>query len=152
MSELLTNLKNVGIATTVIALITIFVVGCLKLIPGLKNMKSKEGRKAVYQVLNLVIAGGLSVAYCYFMQKTGWTKEMLTFIGIAIAEVNALYPLYENLGLRALVKKIVSLLIPSKAKKADEVIDAVADIVEKPISSTKVAEKQKKAEKTGWLE
>lgn len=153
MSEIWKSLLDVVLAPTIVALITIFIVGCFKFIPGLKNIKSSTGRKAVFQLLSFAWAGLLSTLYHLFILKGGWNIELLSFIGTAIAEVNIIYPLYENFGLRDLVKKIISLLAPSKAKKLGEVVDGVADVVEEKItSSQEVAEKQEKAKKTGWLE
>lgn len=152
MTEFITNIKNVGIATTVIALVTIFLVGCLKFIPALKNMKNTDARKAVYQILSFVVSGGLSVAYHIFIAKGGWDMNLLHFTSLAMAEVNVIYPLYENLGLRALLKKLGSLLLPSKKDKIDSVVDTVADSLEGQPNSEQVAKNQAKAEKTGWLQ
>lgn len=155
MEELFTILADVGIATTAIALITIFLVGCIKLIPSLKQMKSEQGKKAIYQVLNLVMASALSIPYHIVIAKGTWDMNLLSFISVVAVEVNALYPLYENLGIRALLKKIVSLLIPSRAAKINQVIDSVSSVeqgTEKVLTSEQIKEKQEKSEKTGWLE
>lgn len=160
MNEILTNLSDIALATTVIALISIFLVGCLKMIPALKNMQNRQGRKAIYQVLSLVISAGLAVGYHFVIAKGTWSWDLVSFILVVIAEVNVIYPLYENLGIRALFKKIVSLIIPSKAETVNKIVDAVADTIEKTEaekdailpSSEEVKEKQEKSEKTGWLE
>lgn len=156
LTELFTNLRDVGIAVLVIALISIFLVGCFKLIPGLKNMNSKVGRKAIYFSLSLVISGGLAVIYWIFIQEGGWDMDLLSFVVSTIATVNIIYPIYENTGLRDLLKKIVSLLIPSKKTEVSQVIDSVSaslgSEVETLPTSAEVKEKQEKSEKTGWLE
>lgn len=151
MEEFLSNLKNVALAPTLISFIVIFLVGCIKLIPGIKGMRSKDARKTLYQVLNIVLAGGLALGYHVVIVHGELDKTMIEFIGIVVAEVNVLYPLYENFGIRALFKKIVSLLIPSKAEKVDKVLDKVVP-EEHPLSSAEVAAKQAKSEKTGWLQ
>lgn len=156
LTELFTNLRDVGIAVLVIALISIFLVGCFKLIPRLKNMNSKVGRKAIYFGLSLVISGGLSIVYWIFIQKGGWDMDLLSFVVYTIATVNIIYPIYENTGLRDLLKKIGSLLIPSKKEEVSKVIDSVSASlggeVETLPTSAEVKEKQEKSEKTGWLE
>lgn len=114
MEQIFENLKDVGLATTVIALIVIFLVGCVKLIPQVKNMNVNL-RKALYQVLNVVFGGILSVLYMLFISKSGWNMDMLRFAIIVVVEINALYPFYENLGLRELLKKIASLIFKKKS-------------------------------------
>lgn len=119
MEQIFENLKDVEWATTVISLITIFLIGCVKLIPAVKNM-NKNLRKALYQALNIVFGGILSVLYTLFIVKGGWDMDMLRFAIIVVIEINVLYPLYENLGLRELWKKILSLIFKKKDKKAVE--------------------------------
>lgn len=149
--EFLTNFANPIIASTCIAVITIAIVGIFKFIPGLKNMKSKQGRKAVYQLLSLVFSGGMAIAYHILVAKGAWDEALITFILGACAEVNVLYPLYENFGIRWVVHKLGSLLVPSKSKQIDETFDKVTDALTQP-TSAEVAEKQKRSEETGWLE
>jgi hypothetical protein len=151
MNEFWSNFKNSAIAAMVIALITIFIVGCFKLIPGLKNMKNTGFRKAIYQGLSLVFSCAMAILYHLFVTKGTWNMEMLSFILLCVTTTNAFYPLYENLGLRAIVKKIVTLLIPSKSKDVNEVVDKVADTVEKTLTSQEVEKNQAETEKTGWL-
>ena len=119
MEQIFENLKDVGLATTVISLITIFLIGCVKLIPAVKNMNTNL-RKALYQALNIVFGGILSVLYTLFIVKGGWDMDMLRFAIIVVIEINALYPLYENLGLRELWKKILSLIFKKKDTKVVE--------------------------------
>ena len=119
MDDIIVNLADVTLATTVIALISIFVVGCFKLIPGLKNMENKQGRKAIYQALSLVISAGLATGYHFLIAHGVLDWGLVSFILVVVAEVNVIYPLYENLGLRALLKKIICLIIPSKAKEVN---------------------------------
>lgn len=119
MEQIFENLKDVGLATTVISLITIFLIGCVKLIPAVKNMNTNL-RKALYQALNIVFGGILSVLYTLFIAKGGWDMNMLRFAIIVVIEINALYPLYENLGLRELWKKILSLIFKKKDTKGVE--------------------------------
>ena len=82
--------------------------------------------------------------------------DLLSFVVSTIATVNIIYPIYENTGLRDLLKKIVSLLIPSKKTEVSQVIDSVSaslgSEVETLPTSAEVKEKQEKSEKTGWLE
>lgn len=82
--------------------------------------------------------------------------ELLSFVIYTILAVNIIYPFYENTGLRDLLKKIVSLLIPSKKEEVSKVIDSVSASlggeVETLPTSAEVKEKQEKSEKTGWLE
>lgn len=125
MTEFFSTIKDEGVATTVIALLTIFLVGCIKHFPFIKNMKNTDARKAIYQILNLAISAGLALAYQHFVVKGAWNMEMLQFISFTMAEVNVIYPLYENLGARALIKKLGSLLFPSKANKISGAVDAV---------------------------
>lgn len=143
MEQIFENLKDVGLATTVISLITIFLIGCVKLIPAVKNMNTNL-RKALYQALNIVFGGILSVLYTLFIVKGGWDMNMLRFAIIVVIEINALYPLYENLGLRELWKKILSLIFKKKDTKVVE--------GETNASSTTEEDKKETFSDSEWLE
>lgn len=143
MEQIFENLKDVGLATTVISLITIFLIGCVKLIPAVKNMNTNL-RKALYQALNIVFGGILSVLYTLFIVKGGWDMDMLRFAVIVVIEINALYPLYENLGLRELWKKILSLIFK---KKDTKVVEGVTNA-----SSTTEEDKKETFSDSEWLE
>ena len=143
MEQIFENLKDVGLATTVISLITIFLVGCVKLIPAVKNMNTNL-RKALYQALNIVFGGILSVLYTLFIVKGGWDMNMLRFAIIVVIEINALYPLYENLGLRELWKKILSLIFK---KKDTKVVEGATNA-----SSTTEEDKKETFSDSEWLE
>lgn len=152
MSELLVNLGNQTKMATVIAILTIMIVGLFKFIPALKNMQNKNLRKAIYQVMSLAISSGLAIAYQLWRNGGQWSADIAAFITIAMAQVNIIYPLYENLGIRALVKLLAKVLIPSKSKKVDQVVDSIPT-VEEPTrpTSEEVAQRQKQAEQDGWL-
>lgn len=143
MEQIFENLKDVGLATTVISLITIFLIGCVKLIPAVKNMNTNL-RKALYQALNIVFGGILSVLYTLFIVKGGWDMNMLRFAIVVVIEINALYPLYENLGLRELWKKILSLIFKKKDKK---VVEGATNA-----SSTTEEDKKETFSDSEWLE
>lgn len=143
MEQIFENLKDVGLATTVISLITIFLIGCVKLIPAVKNMNTNL-RKALYQALNIVFGGILSVLYTLFIVKGGWDMGMLRFAIIVVIEINALYPLYENLGLRELWKKILSLIFK---KKDTKVVEGATNA-----SSTTEEDKKETFSDSEWLE
>lgn len=143
MEQIFENLKDVGLATTVISLITIFLIGCVKLIPAVKNMNTNL-RKALYQALNIVFGGILSVLYTLFIAKGGWDMNMLRFAIIVVIEINALYPLYENLGLRELWKKILSLIFK---KKDTKVVEGATNA-----SSTTEEDKKETFSDSEWLE
>lgn len=143
MEQIFENLKDVGLATTVISLITIFLIGCVKLIPAVKNMNTNL-RKALYQALNIVFGGILSVLYTLFIAKGGWDMDMLRFAIIVVIEINALYPLYENLGLRELWKKILSLIFK---KKDTKVVEGATNA-----SSTTGEDKKETFSDSEWLE
>ena len=143
MEQIFENLKDVGLATTVISLITIFLIGCVKLIPAVKNMNTNL-RKALYQALNIVFGGILSVLYTLFIAKGGWDMDMLRFAVIVVIEINALYPLYENLGLRELWKKILSLIFK---KKDTKVVEGATNA-----SSTTEEDKKETFSDSEWLE
>lgn len=143
MEQIFENLKDVGLATTVISLITIFLIGCVKLIPAVENMNTNL-RKALYQALNIVFGGILSVLYTLFIAKGGWDMNMLRFAIIVVIEINALYPLYENLGLRELWKKILSLIFK---KKDTKVVEGATNA-----SSTTEEDKKETFSDSEWLE
>lgn len=141
MEQIFTNLCDIGIATSVISLISIFLVGCIKIIPFIKNIKTGI-RKAVYQGLSIVFSSAISIVYYIFIGNGQWNMDLLRFILIVIAEVNVLYPLYENLGLRALIRKIGSLV--ASPRKAQEAIEEDKRALEEA--------SEKKEPDNGWLE
>ena len=157
MNELLENLSNDTIATLVGALVVIMAVGCFKFIPALKNLKNSQAKKTIYHAISLVASALLAVLYCLFIKKAGWGMHMLTCAGTILVEVRVIYPIYENWGIRALFRKILGLVIPSKAKKVDKVLDLVlntntSDTSSEVLTSQQVKENQEKLEKTGWLQ
>lgn len=140
-------MKDIGVATLVIASITIFIVGCLKMIPGWEKV-GKDGRKALYQILNIVLAVGLSIVYHLFMAKGQWDIDMITFAGLVVTEVNILYPIYENLGPRKFLRWVGNSIKALFTKNKEMVIEGK----DTPMTSDEVQKKQEKADKTGWLE
>lgn len=116
MQQIFENFLDVGVATTVIALAVILIVGLVKLIPAVKNM-NKNWRKALLQVLSIILGGAISVAYCMVVEKMGWHMDLLYFASIVVAEINVIYPLYENLGIRELLKKVANGIYSALFKK-----------------------------------
>ena len=81
--------------------------------------------------------------------------DMLRFAVIVVAEVNMLYPLYENLGLRQLVRKIggalYNLLFKKDAKKQVEKLHTEA-LSSTTTESSKKEEKKETFSEGEWLE
>ena len=118
MEQIFENLKDVGLATTVISLLVIFLVGCVKTIPAVQKIDT-NWKKVLYQGLNIVFGVAISILYTLIIVKGGWDLNMLRFAVIVVVETNAIYPLYENLGLRQLWQKIVSLIFKKDTATID---------------------------------
>lgn len=113
------DLTRYGVAATLISIITILIVGCVKSFSAIKAIPSKQQKKAAYQSLSLAISVVLSTV-CYFIFFSAEAgKEFLAFVLTSAVETNALYPIYENYGLRGLLLKLYTVIFPKK-KEVEE--------------------------------
>lgn len=156
MQEFLTIIKNKIVAAPVIAILVIIIVGIFKLLPGWEKV-NKTGRKAIYETLALIFSVGISLAYELLFLKEGWSELTLQFVITAVAELHVAYPIYENYGIRDLIRKIGTLLHLSKTNKEERsnTVSETGSSVESDVEDTDKKETKKEEDsqsQEGWLE
>lgn len=115
-----------GLEIALLAFATIFIVGIFKLVfkKGFEKMNS-NGKKAIYETLSLVFAYALTTLWMY--ARTAWFNisadpfdwmTALKTASVTVIAVKAMYPVYENYGIRALLR-LVGNFILSWFKKKD---------------------------------
>lgn len=110
-------LEKYGLDVVLIALISIFLVGCVKVLFSKALKKVGRGAaKTVYETLSISFALALSAAWMLLKGKFGLQADVFTadlFIKrstLVYAAVKIMYPLYENYHLRDLVRLIGKLI------------------------------------------
>lgn len=125
--SILTNFLNqYGIAGIVIACIIIFVIGILKFFKVFNKIE-KSARKPIFLILDIALAFGLTALY-YVIFNISFSINYIVYSLSIVPVVLALYAVYENLGLRKLLKLIGNFIITVVAN--DKVKKAVTDITE----------------------
>lgn len=113
----MTNINNIlatnGWAVAIATALTILAVGALKTFHVFDKIAQKA-RKPLYQALNLAFAAIFAVAMNAILNRP-WNQQFAGFAITVAASVNMVYPLYENLGLRDIVKKLGAIIINAAA-------------------------------------
>lgn len=115
-----------GVEIALLSLATIFLVGVVKLIfkKGFARINTNV-KKAIYETLSLVFAYALTILWMY--ARTAWFNistipfdwvVSLKAASVTMLAVKAMYPVYENYGIRALVR-LIGKFIASWFKKKD---------------------------------
>lgn len=119
-----------GLEIVLLAFVTIFLVGVVKVIfkKGFAKM-NVNARKAIYETLSLVFAFALTTLWMYAKvawfglssQSFDWMIALKSASVTAIA-VKAMYPIYEGYGLRALVRLLGNFIVSwfKKGKKEED--------------------------------
>ena len=127
IQQLWTFVQQYGIEITGLAFTTIFMVGVIKLVFKKPLAKvDKNGRKAIYEVTSMILMYGLTALWIY--ARVAWfhisdaafdMNLVIKTAGTAYVVVKVMYPLYENLGLRQLLR-ILGNFVLSWSKKKEE--------------------------------
>lgn len=124
--DILSLIETYGLDVILIALLSIFLVGCVKVVfrKSFEKM-GKGGAKAVYETLSITFALALSALWILCRHYLGLPQETFTadlFMkrsSLVYASVKIMYPLYENYHLRDLVRMIGRLVLKLFAKKSN---------------------------------
>lgn len=137
MEQLIDQLWNFvyqyGLEITMLAFVTIFIVGIVKIsFKDYFTKINKNVKKAIYETVSVVLAYGLTIIWMY--AKVNWLGingeefELITSLKSASATllaVKVMYPVYENFGIRELFKMfgnfVVSLIKKEKEEKKEEI-------------------------------
>lgn len=128
MEEFIEQLHNFmmvyGLEIILIALATVIMVGVVKIIFKKKLATvNKTGRKTIYEVLSVLFAliataGWLLLKqYVFNLTTTPMTLESTLKVAATVSiVVKVMYPIYENYGLRALMRAVISAIFDKKKK------------------------------------
>jgi hypothetical protein len=108
--ELGTLVLEYGVESVLIALITILLVGVVKI--AFKNQLdkvAKENRKVIYEVASIVIVVLLTVGWVA-ISGGGAFELYMTKILASYGGMKVMYPLYENFKIRDLFQLIVKII------------------------------------------
>ena len=117
-----------GPEIVLIAATTILLVGIVKLIFKTKLEKvNKTGRKTIYEVLSasftLIATVGwlLLKQYVFNLTTTPMTLESILKVAATVnIVVKVMYPIYENYGLRELMRTVISVIFDKKKKDEEK--------------------------------
>ena len=107
MDKIISYVETYGLAILVIALITIFLIGTLKLCKAYNWIKSTKIKKLVYYISDVIFAFGGSAIY-FAIFKINFS-EYLVYAGAELGVTTTLYAVYENFGIRELVKFVLAI-------------------------------------------
>ena len=137
MEGILTRvIDSYGLWIVLIALVSIFLVGCIKVLFAKGFAKLGSRAKPIYETLSITISLGLAALWIFV--KGAWfglpadpfTVELfIKEATLVYAAVKIIYPLYENYKLRDLVRLIGRLIKAMFVKKKKD--------AEKPEEETK---------------
>lgn len=146
MDKLLSYIQTYGLSILVIAVSIITVIGILKVCKVFDKIKSKNVKKFIYYALDIALSFGGSAIYfaCFHKSFSGYPMYCVAELTV----VTTLYAIYENCGLRAFVKYLLSLTINALKKKPEDQLGKWAEKIglEKSLEElqNKLAEKEAK--------
>lgn len=104
-----------GLPILFISIAVIFIIGVLKYFKVFDKIKSANVKKFIYYALDIVLSFGL-VAIYFAVDKISFTTY-LNYCFKTVTAVTAIYAIYENFGLRKLVRCLGTWFINFVAKK-----------------------------------
>lgn len=146
MDKLLSYIETYGLSILVVAISIIVVIGLLKVCKVFDKIQSKNVKKFIYYALDIVLSFGGSAIYfaCFHKDFAGYAVYCVSELTV----VTTLYAVYENCGLRAFVKFLLSLTINALKKNPEDQLGKWAEKVglEKSLEElqNKIAEKEAK--------
>lgn len=105
MDKIISYVETYGLAILIIALSIIFIIGVLKLCKAFSFIKSAKIKKLVYYITDVIFAFGGSAIY-FAIFKINFS-EYLVYAGAQLGVTTTLYAVYENFGIRELVKLVL---------------------------------------------
>ncbi len=105
MDKIISYVETYGLAILVIAVSIIFLIGILKLCKAFCWIKSSKIKKLVYYISDVALAFGGSAIY-FALFKISFS-EYLVYAGAELGVTTTLYAVYENFGVRELVKLVL---------------------------------------------
>lgn len=121
-------MKEVIMCASIITAIVLCFVGIIKL--PFKTFKEKHPKwyRATFCIISLILAVGLPfIAQLYILKGAIYSVEFLVLILTTVAGVFGLYTSYEGLGLKSLVKLLVSKIAELFSKSEDKKIKAFVE-------------------------
>lgn len=104
-----------GLPILFISIAVIFIIGVLKYFKVFDKIKSANVKKFIYYALDIVLSFGL-VAIYFAVDKISFTTY-LNYCFKTVTAVTAIYAIYENFGLRKLLRYLGTCFINFVAKK-----------------------------------
>ena len=103
--EIISYVETYGLSILVIALCIISIIGILKLCKVFNWIKSKDVKKFVYYISDIVLAFGGAAIY-FAIYKISFS-EYLMYAGAELGTATTLYSLYEYLGARKVFRLLL---------------------------------------------
>lgn len=129
LEEAMANFITIyGLPILFISIAVIFIIGILKYFKVFDKIKSGNVKKFIYYTLDICLSFGI-VAIYFAVDKISFTTY-LNYSFKTVTAVTAIYAIYENFGLRKLLRWLGTCFINFVAKKQLEVAKETAEQTE----------------------
>lgn len=129
LEEAMANFITIyGLPVLFISIAVIFIIGILKYFKVFDKIKSGNVKKFIYYALDICLSFGI-VAIYFAVDKISFTTY-LNYSFKTVTAVTAIYAIYENFGLRKLLRWLGTCFINFVAKKQLEVAKETAEQTE----------------------
>lgn len=108
MEKIISYIETYGPSILIISICIIAFVGILKLCKVFDKIKSSQVKKVLYYVIDVVLAFGVSAIYFAIFHKSFSGTGYVMYSVSTLVMTTALYAVYENFGLRTLVKMAIN--------------------------------------------
>lgn len=108
MERIISYIQDYGPSIIIIAICIIAFVGILKLCKVFDKIKSSQVKKVLYYVIDVVLAFGVSAIYFAIFHKSFSGTGYVMYSVSTLVMTTTLYAVYENFGLRTLVKMAIN--------------------------------------------
>ena len=106
MDHLAEYVNIYGLAILIIAVSIIMFIGLLKICGVFKKLNNVHVKKAIYYGLDTLLSFACAALYFKIFNKN--FDQYITYSLAQVAVTTMLYAVYENFGIRALIRKLVS--------------------------------------------
>lgn len=114
MEQIIAYISQYGLPVFVLASCIIVLIGILKLCKVFDKIDSKNIKKLIYYILNIVLAFGASAIYFAIFKMS--FADYLMFSCTQVGATTTLYAIYENFGIRKLVRMLFDWIIKQTKK------------------------------------
>lgn len=146
MEKLLEYVQNYGVSILVIAVCIIAFIGILKLCKVFNKISNSNVKKFIYYAIDVVLAFAGSAIYFACFHKSFGGYVMYSVAELTV--VTTLYAIYENCGIRKLVRMLLTLVASWLKSNPDKKVQKWANEINKLQGKITKVENSKKEETT----